>query len=74
MQDSSIVGFGICVDALYIDESILRKELKDDADFIIFNTCAIRENAELKVYGHLGALKNLKANCLSVFRLTSCFL
>ena len=34
---------------------------KDAADFIIFNTCAIRENAELKVYGHLGALKNLKA-------------
>lgn len=33
----------------------------DDADFIIFNTCAIRENAELKVYGHLGALKALKS-------------
>lgn len=33
---------------------------KLDADFIIFNTCLVRENAEMKVYGQLGALKNLK--------------
>ncbi len=34
---------------------------KEDADIIIFNTCAVRENAELKVFGNLGALKHLKA-------------
>lgn len=33
---------------------------RDKADVIIFNTCAVRENAELKVYGNLGALKSLK--------------
>ena len=31
-----------------------------EADFIVYNTCLIRENAEMKVYGHLGAIKKLK--------------
>lgn len=32
----------------------------DESDLIIFNTCCVRENAELKLYGNIGALKNLK--------------
>lgn len=35
-------------------------ENKADADLIIFNTCCVRENAELKVFGNLGSLKALK--------------
>lgn len=31
-----------------------------DADFIIYNTCCVRENAENKVYGNLGYLKHKK--------------
>jgi len=30
-------------------------------DVVILNTCCVRENAEDRVYGHLGALKGLKA-------------
>ncbi len=39
-----------------------RTNNKHNADLIIFNTCCVRENAELKVYGNLGALKKLKEN------------
>ena len=31
------------------------------ADVVILNTCAIRENAEEKVFGEIGSLKRLKA-------------
>ena len=31
------------------------------ADVVIFNTCAVRENAEKRVFGFIGALKNIKA-------------
>jgi tRNA-2-methylthio-N6-dimethylallyladenosine synthase len=33
---------------------------KEEADVIIINTCCVRENAELKLYGNIGALKKLK--------------
>lgn len=33
---------------------------REEADIILFNTCAVRENAELKVYGNIGHLKALK--------------
>lgn len=33
---------------------------EEDADLIVFNTCCIRENAEKKAEGNIGALKQLK--------------
>ncbi len=32
----------------------------EEADFILFNTCAVREHAEDRVFGNVGALKALK--------------
>ena len=42
--------------------SIGYEETTDDksADLVIFNTCLIRENAELRVFGKLGEVKGLK--------------
>ena len=37
-----------------------RAAAPEDADLIIFNTCAVREHAEQRVFGNVGALKNLK--------------
>ena len=35
-------------------------EIREEADFILFNTCLVRENAELKLYGQVSSLKKLK--------------
>ncbi len=36
------------------------KSDSEDADFVIYNTCTVRENANNKVYGRLGGLHHLK--------------
>lgn len=33
---------------------------REDADFVLYNTCTVRDNANQKVYGRLGYLNNLK--------------
>lgn len=44
-----------------IMDAIGYEEVEDEAaDFVIFNTCTIRENANQKLYGHLGHIKALK--------------
>ncbi len=37
-----------------------RAESEDDADLVLLNTCAVRENADNRLYGTLGHLKSLK--------------
>ena len=41
-------------------------ECMENADFILLNTCAIRENAHNKVFGFLGRIKNIKEKRPSV--------
>ena len=65
---SSVVTFGCQMNAR--DSEKLRGILEavgfrdtdreEEADFILYNTCTVRENADQHVYGRLGILTNLK--------------
>jgi tRNA-2-methylthio-N6-dimethylallyladenosine synthase len=45
---------------MLIEMGYIEAESTEESDLIIYNTCCVRENAELKVFGHIGALKKLK--------------
>ena len=45
---------GILTDIGYVETE------DEHADFVIYNTCTVRENANNKVYGRLGYLSNFK--------------
>ena len=38
----------------------IKTEKEDEADFVIYNTCTVRENANQRVYGRLGYLGSMK--------------
>lgn len=40
---------------------MIKTEDANEAEVVIINTCAVRENAEDKVFGEIGELKNIKA-------------
>ena len=42
------------------DAGMVPVQIGTDADVIVFNTCAVRENADNKLYGNLSHLANLK--------------
>lgn len=43
----ALMGYGFC-------------DSPEEADLVIYNTCAVRENAEARVFGNVGALKHNK--------------
>ena len=48
------IGYGLC-------------DKPEDADLILFNTCAVREHAEQRVFGNVGALKGLNECFFHIF-------
>lgn len=48
------------ISAILEDMSFTKTDDLEDADLILLNTCAIRENAHNKVFGMLGRIKHLK--------------
>ena len=49
------------IEGMLLEMGFTLTDEREKADVIIFNTCAIRENAHARVFGNLGALKHLKA-------------
>jgi tRNA-2-methylthio-N6-dimethylallyladenosine synthase len=50
---------GLLETAGYVDVNSLR-DRSEAADVVVFNTCAVRENADNKLYGNLGQLRPAK--------------
>ena len=54
-HDSERLAGALVADGLVATDDI------EAADVVVLNTCCIRENADNKLYGHLGTLKQLRA-------------
>ncbi|RCS58706.1 tRNA (N6-isopentenyl adenosine(37)-C2)-methylthiotransferase MiaB [Parvibium lacunae] len=48
------------VDVLNATEPLEKTDNPEEADFILFNTCSVREKAQEKVFSDLGRIKHLK--------------
>ena len=54
------------IKAILEDMSFTETDNMENADLILLNTCAIRENAHNKVFGMIGRIKNLKEKNLNL--------
>lgn len=54
------VADGERIDGLLAEMGFGFTDNPDEADLILYNTCAVREHAEDRVYGNVGALKHVK--------------
>ncbi|MFI5075212.1 MAG: tRNA (N6-isopentenyl adenosine(37)-C2)-methylthiotransferase MiaB, partial [Actinomycetales bacterium] len=51
---------GLLETAGYVDVNSLGADRPETADVVVLNTCAVRENADNKLYGNLGQLRPAK--------------
>ncbi len=67
------VNDGEIIKGVVCDMGFEMCEKVENADFILYNTCAVREHAELRVFGNIGALKSLKeANPKLIIAICGC--
>ena len=58
---------GILREIGYVEEA-----REDQADFVLYNTCTVRENANLRIYGRLGTLNSVKKRSNPGLRIAVC--
>ena len=51
-----------------------KTERMEDANFVIFNTCCVRENAEDKLFGKLGEVKRLREQNGTIIAICGCMM
>lgn len=54
------VSDGEKINGMLLEMGYVLCESPQDADLVLFNTCAVRENAEDRIFGNVGALKHAK--------------
>ena len=54
------VSDGEKLNGMLVEMGFALTDKPDNADLVLYNTCAVRENAENRVFGNVGALKALK--------------
>lgn len=60
------------VNAILAERGYERVENAEDADAILMNTCSVRENAETRIYGRIGAFKPRRRDAGAVVGVLGC--
>ena len=56
------------------ESGYIRTEKMEEADLVLFNTCCVRENAEERLFGKLGEVKNQKEKNGTIIAIGGCMM